>query len=914
MIDLFSRIVYNRGMRIITGLILGLLAVSFLVALDPETPVEHYQVDRWLQTGTFPHESVNTLAQTPDGYLWIGTGDGLFRFDGQRFQPVTVDEKPFQRFPDINHLRVDKNGTLWAATFHGLFRYREGVWKKYSQAEGLSSNFIHTTGPGREGNTWAGMIFNKIDRLKGPSISHYDIAGALGKKRVYALLCDGKGFMWAGLQRAGLFRFADGKFNPVPLGPPDRQLSVYCLYETEKNTLWAGTNRGMIRVTEPPEALDTENGLSDNRVFSILEDSDHNLWVGTVKGLNRIRDIDGNGAGPGELLSNEFITCLLEDRERNLWAGTRGEGLFRIKDRVVTTYSTREGLSNFCTDLYRDKNGVIWIGTAMGRLYRYKDNTFEELAIEDDIIDMEIWAIGTGADGAVLVGTNGSGLLQIQKGKLSRAPARFDSGNTTVTTIFRDSHGRLWVGGNPVGLGYFEKDKFTVYSPPSRNARYKKQFFLYEDQWENLWIGTADGLHVIEKGKENDPGKNKKIYFKGAHISCIYRDGEGTTWVSTYGQGLKRIKGDARHSISRADGLMEDIIPAILEDRQENLWFGSPKGIFRVNKKEIEAFIHGQVEKVTYKKYGVPEGMRSRNCYPSALKTPDGQFWFSTDRGVSVLRPGKWRLFEQPPPIAVLKKATLNGESVPLRPSAVFEDAGTIGFLFGSTVFHRPHEVRYKTRLTGAAPTWRFHTPGAEGNIRYRDLSPGDYSFELYAGNSDGTWSETPVSFSFTLQRSFLKSPFFFLLLAVVGTALLGLGIYLYRIKKAASKTKYATSPLDDAQVAEYVQRLNHIIMEKELFRDDSLSLKLLSGKTGIPHHHLSQVINEHFKKNFYDFINQYRIEEVKKRLAGPGAENVSILEIAYEAGFSSKSAFNRAFKKFTNQTPTQFKRSIFNR
>jgi AraC-like DNA-binding protein len=447
-----------------------------------------------------------------------------------------------------------------------------------------------------------------------------------------------------------------------------------------------------------------------------------------------------------------------------------------------------------------------------------------------------------------------------------------------------------------------------------------------------MWIAADNGITVLRDGKIGK--KNIEYYFKGNCVTCIYEDlsvndssdpGARVYWAATRGAGLKRLKllkGAAVTSYTTDHGMTTNFIFRFFEDTGENFWLMSDSGILRVSKKELNQLADGSVDTINCRSFGISDGLKSlefanRFSRNSALKTRNGEFWFITKKGISIVNPARIKINKFPPPV-VIEEVFFNRQPVPFHKdtqTGAYSCKGITDFRFRFTAptFLSPEKIKFRYRLDGYDREWIFLAPGKERAVRYENLEPGTYTFRVIACNAEGVWNPTGDSMTFTLKplfhQTFLFRAAVFLLLIVLAAAV----FYIVRKRhfEKKTKTKYKDSPLDPRGAEECIKKLRYLVEIKKVYKDPDLSLHSLAEKLSVSHHLLSRVLNEKLNRKFFDYINSYRIEEARKILQGPGGERKKISAVAFEVGFNTVVAFYNSFKKFTKMTPTQYRREV---
>jgi ligand-binding sensor domain-containing protein/AraC-like DNA-binding protein len=897
-----------------------ILFLSFLplrlMSLDPGKAIDQYLMDEWKIPDGLPANTIRAVTQTPDGFLWLGVGSNfvLARFDGITFKVFKNETNQKIKNSIIYDFFLDKKETLWIISSGGLTRFhpQQGDFKTFSVKDGLKGNGMLCICEDMKGNLWIGSEEGYLNRFKNGTFTAFNATMGIESNWVSSILEDNKGSLWLGTGESGLLEYKYGKLIKHPIKGIDNHYSITCLFEDSKGTLWIGTNKGLIKINHTtPTFFTTRDGLSNNIITTIIEDHNGSLWVGTLNGINRLKKGLPGKTIIEKYLENNLITWLLEDREKSLWIGTNGSGLKRLRDCQVKTYTTKDGLNNdFLLSLYEDKKGDIWTGSFVG-VNRFDGKTFVKF---DPMADHAVTAISEDQKGNLWIGTYGKGLVKVVGAETITYTEKDGFTSNYVNVIYRDSKNRTWFGTDK-GVILYNHGHFKTYTFPD-GPWSNIITFIYEDEYQNMWIGTADGLRILSLKDEELNTKNSKKFLKGTQVNSIYEDPSGIFWLGTNGTGLKRISltpgGVKIFSYQVEHGLTSNKIYQILADENERLWMSCDRGIIKVSRKELEELAKGNLHEINCVLYGLSDGMKNPECFYSAIKTRNNELWFATKKGITVFQPGKMKINKLPPPV-IIEKIIVDKQVIPKnQENCSFRGVTDIEFHFTAPTFIAPGKVKFKTKLEGYDNQWHLVSPGQNRIAGYSDLPSGEYQFKVTAGSRDGIWNNTGDSFSFCIKRYFYQETLFkisiFLSPLFIGIVL----FYLFRKHPLLEKSrrKHKTSILDPEKAERYLKKLFYVIEVEKVYTDEELSLQSLAEKLSIPPRELSQVINERLDMNYSNFINSYRIEEAKNLLFAPGENDHSILDIAYEVGFNSKAVFNRAFKKFTGMTPSQFRKN----
>lgn len=928
----------NRNLSTLIRVLISLFAFNlFLLVFEPlklrafdiKKNQNPYIFKAWTTEDGLPQNSVLSLIQDKTGYIWSGTRSGLVRFDGVAFRIFNRWNTGPLKNDTIPALYEDRDGVLWIGTDGGgLNRLKNGEWISYTTKNGLSNNNIRTIYGDREGNLWIGTA-NGLNRLKNGKFEVYTAGDELWGNSITAITANSSGGLWIGTDDNGLYLVKEGKYRAVQLDS-DETISrgeITSLCEDGSRGLWIGTKNGLYYLENGKIRAPTSQGhpLSDNSILTLMKDSKGSLWIGT-DGEGIYRFFNGRFIAiptpPGLTLNHDFIYALLEDREANLWIGTYTGGLTRLTHARVATITTGNGLpQNLVRTLLEDSNGSLWVGTDQEGVVKL---TAAGVKTGEKLSGRRITALYQDREGNLWIGTRRSGITRIKNDTSRVYTTRDGLSSDEITVIFGDSSNNLWIGTSS-GLNRFENGRFTIYNKktPSPGPGIHIRT-IAEDRQHQLWIGTQQGLQLLREGHLLDfsTAKGKKIEHD---VLSLYADDKENLWIGTNGSGLACFRLNNRaltryiYTYTTETGLPNNYIFSILEDHRGNLWMSSYRGVFRVSKSQLEAVARKRIPKLTPLCIDEKDGMRSSECLmggqPSAWKTFDGKLCFPTLKGVAVLDPSSIKINRVPPGV-FLEEVFVDNRPVKIGENTIFSPGKQIiEFYFTALSFTAPGKVKIQYKLEGFDTQWMDVTPRQKRAALYLNLDPGNYRFKVIACNNDGVWNDKGAAFDFKIKSPFYKQPLFYLLIILVFSAVVGVSWFLYRKryikvgKEKKGEKKYKTSALLPETVEEVLPRLMQLIEEEKIFLEADLTLNKLAQRLNVHYNHLSQIINEQLKSSFNDFINRYRIEEAKKEMGKPGGNKKTILEIAYETGFYSKSVFNTAFKKFTGKTPSQYRK-----
>jgi ligand-binding sensor domain-containing protein/signal transduction histidine kinase len=810
------------GIRGWAAALAALLVSGAASALNPELAVTQYSHRAWMadQTaGSLPQNSVFSIVQTPDGYLWIATQEGVARFDGVRFTVFNSRNTPEIRHNDVWKMLVDRDGTLWLGTRGGgLTRYRDGVFSTLSKEQGLSGDSVQALWQDGDGSLWIGTSGGGLNHYRDGKFTVYTTKDGLSSDTVFSLHGDAAGNLWIGTDGGGLNRLRDGKFTHYTTRQGLTNDTVYAIESDPDGALWVGTGAGLNRLQNGRfTSYRTRSGLNSDNIRAIYRDRAGNLWLGTDGGgLSRYRDGRFAAFTSKHGLSNDSIGALFEDREGSLWIGTDAGGLNRLKDNKFVGYSTLEGLPNDnARAILEDRDGSVWIGT-FGGLARYRDGALKTYGTKDGLSSDVVLSLAQTRDGALWAGTLGGGLSRLHHGRFTRYGKNEGLGNDTVLALLEDSRGTLWAGTRSGGLHRFENGRFRAFTTAdglsANDIRY-----LREGRDGSLWIGTrGGGLNRYQDGKftalTTKDGLSNDIVFS------IHEDADGTLWIGTFGGGLNRYKDGTFTAYTTQQGLPDDVVFQILEDDTGNLWMSSNHGVYRVSKRDLDAFASGSATQVPHVAYGVADGMRSAECngahQPAGWKMRDGRLWFPTIKGVAAIDPNQLALNTLPPPV-VLEALRVNDKPVAAAAEIVLPPGRQkLDFEFTALSFLAPEKVRFRFKLEGFDEEWA--EGGTSRSAHYTNVPPGRYEFRVMANNNDGVWNELGATQAFYLKPHFWQRPAFALVyvLALGIAVALGMRLQRRRVHQLQARERELLTLMSERQQAEDALRAANRTLE----------------------------------------------------------------------------------------------------
>ena len=766
------------------------------LALDPHLAVSQYVFDNWQIQQGLPQNSVEGLARTPDGYLWLASHEGLVRFDGVRFTVFDRGNTPLLRSRIITRLHVDSAGRLWIGTRVGVITFAQGRFSAFDEP-GLRDGYIRAIVSDNNGHVWVGTDAALFE-VAGTSVHSYGHEQGLADTAIRALQVGNNGTLWAATNVGGLYRRAADRFERVHVADSAGSDAVRAIFEDDDGALWIGTEDGrLFRGRDgqfEPYAGAQDLGAS---VSAILRDRDGNLWVATTgAGLLRL----GIGA-PGwldkrERTSND-VRALLEDPEGSLWLGTFGAGLERLHSGKFIPYGPDEGLPGSLTwSVAAGRGDSLWFGTDAG-LTHYSAGKFEYLAPRFGLKDIRVRAVMEDRSGAVWFGTQGRGAYRWQGGKLTRFSTAEGLSGDSVKALAQDHTGRIWIGTN-IGVHTVVDGRLQPSPAALRELGSFMTSIVYEDRRGQVWIATdAYGLLMLEGDRLHRYGIPDGL--PSPRIVSIHEDESGALWFGTL-EGLAYYRDGRFASLAQAAPALNENMLQVVEDARGSLWLATNRGLFAVARKELEMLAARPDSGSPHiRAYHIADGLRtsefSGGNTSNGLRANDGTLWLPSIRGVVRVDPSRIRNNELAPPV-VLESVIADGQALDLS-GEVRAAPGSANweFHYAAMSMLAPERVHFRYKLEGYEADW------VDANTRrtayYTRLPPGKYVFRVIASNDDGLWNEIGAAQSFELLPHLYETTWF-KVVCVVPVLLLGFLIFRLREQQLQRRSRELKVLIDE--------------------------------------------------------------------------------------------------------------------
>ncbi len=772
-------------------------------ALDPSLDISQYAHTAWKIRDGFTKGIIYSIAQTPDGYLWMSTEVGLIRFDGVRAVPWQPPAG--QRLPssEVWRLLTARDGTLWIGTTKGLASWKDGKLLRYPE---LGKRAVDALLEDRGGTIWVGtsnLPNGRLCAIQGSKGQCYGEDGTLGP--VNCIYEDKAGNVWAGGEK-GLWRWKPG---PPKLYVMPDSTSVDALIGDANGELLIATGSGIKRlVGDKVEAYPLPGIGGQFKPNSMLWDRNGGLWIGTEdRGLLHVHEGRADVFTQADDLSGNYVTNLFEDREHNIWVSTL-TGLDRFRDFTVPTISVKQGLSNdTALSVLAARDGSVWFGTRDG-LNRWKDGQItiyrapsaragtdgdkqeEHLNVREitgsGLPDSTVGSLGEDAQGRIWVSTNG-GVGYVENDRF--IPIR-DAPEGKVSGIAADGAGNLWISNRSHGLVHLLGNRVVEQIPWDRLGHKDFALSLLADPLlGGLWLGFFRGGLVYWKNGQIVSSYTAEA-LGGGQINDLRSDPDGTLWAATEG-GLSRLNNGRVATLSSKNGLPCDNVHGMMEDNAHSVWLYMGCGLVRIAGKELDAWAADPKRTIQVTVFDGTEGVRSHEIEtpysPRIAKSADGKIWFLPFDGVSFIDPQHISFNKLPPPVHIEQVTAgrktydaSNGLRLPPHIRDLEIDYTALSFV-------APEKVRFRYKLEGLDYDWQ--EVGNRRQAFYTNLPPRNYRFRVIACNNSGVWNEEGATLDFAITPAYYQTNWFRALCGAIFLALLW-AAYQLRVRQLRRQEK----------------------------------------------------------------------------------------------------------------------------
>ena len=747
-------------------LLLSFFAVSSVWAVDPSRRISQYAHTAWrIQDGVFSG-SPNAIAQTADGYLWIGTQSGLLRFDGIRFVSWTPQNRKHLPSSHITSLLGARDGSLWIGMEGGLSRWDNRNLTNYLVKPEQINSIIED----RNGTVW-------FVRSRGA-----DSDGGLCQIMGTGMRCYGK--------KDGL---------------PGADLAA-SLVEDSVGNFWIASSSTLVRWRPGSSSTFTSKELKSKEgvagVSAAVPDPDGSVWVGM--------DFAGRGRGLQQLVQGRwkpFVTpeldgstlevqSLFRDRENALWVATLRQGVYRIHGPQIDHFRSSDGLSSDnVTGFYEDHEGNLWAVTAKG-IDCFHDVRVASFSTREGLATPEVDSVLAARDGTIWI-AGAEALDALHEGRVSSIKAGKGLPGDQVTSMLEDQAGRLWVGvdrtmsiykngrfrsvyrgdGTPIGLvvGMTEdvdNDIWVETTGPPRtlirihDLKDREEFPVPQlpaarkvaaDPGGGIWLGLMNG----DLARYRD-GKTEIFSFKhgeDSRVNQLIVNPDGSVLGATP-LGLVAWKEGKQQTLTVHNGLPCDSVYALIEDGLRSLWLYTECGLVEISGTEMQRWWANPDVTVQLKTFDAFDGAQpGRAPFEGAARSPDGRLWFANGVVLQMIDPGHLTRNTLPPPVHVEEVIADRKNYSPNKDLRLPPRTRDLEIDYTALSFVAPQKVRFRYKLEGRDVAWQ--EAGTRRQAFYNDLGPARYRFQVIACNNDGVWNETGAALDFSIAPAWYQTNWF---------------------------------------------------------------------------------------------------------------------------------------------------------
>ena len=732
-----------RGRGVLSTVLLLAMPV---VAVSPprvQDSLHHEVLTTWTTDQGLPQNFVRAIAQTSDGFLWVGTMNGLVRFDGVRFRGFSTDG-PAELQENISGLAPDAADGLWIATARGLFHYRDHEFRPIKIGNEQHQR-VDAMACGRDGEVWV-YVNSQLFRTHGDMVQARLLPSKADTLRDFAE--DTGHTLWIadGVQ---VFALKDhGATEGYQL--PGARI-VYAddfgnVFAGDGHRLYRFDGRGFVRVNDP--------GLGN--FVSVMIDHQRRLWMasGGLHGLSRKSGDTKETLTAADGLASDDVRVIFEDRSHDIWLGSIS-GLQRLHRGVFTTYTASDGLGGERSQVdtvFQQKSGTIWAGTLSSGIAKMESERWRQYGVRDGLPAGQVR--GFAEDGPLpAIAISDYGIFAAQSAKKGKTFARLPAApREYISTPVRTEDGGLWFSVPHRGLFRLENKRL-------------RQFGAKEGVADNsIWSLTMDGNGALWVGAGNQLLRWTGTRFEGVltvpgQVYCVAWPRSGGV-VLGMSSGLQLREKSFSRVLTQAEGLPGNGVLDVLEDGQENLWIATTRAIARLSHAQWIAFAEGTVDHVEPVVYTATDGLKSNAVLPlnevTAMRAQNGSLWFATARGLSFANAN---MTSEPAVMAVLDSIVVDDREKPARNIEVAPGQHRITFVYTTPSTIGADQMRFRYRLRGWDTNWI--DAGTKREVSYTALRPGSYSFEVLAINREGSASPASAIVSIRIQPYFWQTTWF---------------------------------------------------------------------------------------------------------------------------------------------------------
>jgi ligand-binding sensor domain-containing protein/signal transduction histidine kinase len=732
---------------------------------------------------------ISSILEDKRGNLWFGIAEsGICKYDGKSFTNYTIKEGLTNN--NVNCLFEDTNGNIWIGTEGGVTMFDGEGFTHYTEKEGLPNNSISAIHQDKRGSFWFSLP-EGISKLSGKTITHYTNKEGLSKGAVFSSIDDRNGNIWIGTY-FGAVKFDGYTFTYFNKKDGLASDFVELILEDSKGNMWFASNSGGISKYDGKKITrySKKEGFSDSQISSILEDHIGNIWVGTY--LGGAIKYDGKKFThytEREGLTKSGIRNMLEDKNGNIWLATQGGGVNKLSNKNFNHLIPNELFENSkIRPIVKDKNGNLWMGSDAGGIGKYDGKNFKYFTNKDGLRSISQRALLCDKKGNIWIGSDYGDIIEFDGNRFANYFIAERIPTSKVFSIFEDTSGNIWFG-KKGGIIKFDGSIFTKYTDENGLSA-NTVFSIFQDKKGNFWFGTWGGGLSKYDGKQLIHYTEREGMFSTA-ITSIEEDEEGNIWLGTLGTGICKFDGSTFSYFMEPGGQLNNNIWSIQKDSLGNFWFGSDRGLTlfvpdSANLKSVPT-------KYNIHRFGLEDGLRALDFnLHSACIDDNNRIWWGTGKGVTSLDLNTKLAFNTPRSLGLsfieINQQHYDFRNLPnsMRKNISYSHIGAFTnqpdglkvsfdmnyftFHFSAIEWSAPEKIKYSYRLIGLDDNWS--KPDEESTADYRNLSYGNYEFQVKAIGESKLWTE-PYTYLFTIQPAWWQTIWFKAILILLGAFLL---------------------------------------------------------------------------------------------------------------------------------------------
>jgi len=783
---------------------LRFIAISLCLCLsvpgDEGTSKWFYRV--WQTEDGLPDNSVSAIAQSSEGYLWIGTNGGVIRFNGDTFTPLPLRDIPDLPSRQVHAMTLDSSGQVWMGMERGpIIRIGENSFRTFSESDGVFNRRTYDITEDHHGGLWIAYS-NQACLVEGDKVTRFTRKQGIPSSRQPAIVSDIDGNIWLSSD-SKLGQIRDHKYHPIK----DFAEASIKITSSRNSGLLLTLDSELFHFKSPDQQTLITKLPPDIEVTTLVEDSNDAIWIGTRnQGLfrchqNRLEKIPS---------SHLWITCISEDSHGNIWVGTSGGGLNLILPRVAKLTDSTSGLPlSSVRSTCIDSSGRIWATSLNGQL-AYREA--QQWHLYENLPEgVHAHCVAAGSNDQIWLGTKEHGLLEIWGDKIVSLKEEDILTSNTIRSLLAGKNGDLLIASSyPDRLHRLMNGTITTIESP---IKMKPIRALAETSDGTVWIGTSNG-HLLRLDDQRLIDESEIDGPTYRSIRTLHATPDDSLWIGYAGDGLGHLKDGDYQRFTTDDGLHDDYLSQIQHDSNGNLWIASNRGLFRITLENLLSNGGHLYCQIYGRDNGLPSIQPSRDFAPSSTRSEDGQLFFSTHNGLLEVNPGD-SIKTRPPPLIHLESITLNEEPIALfkkrsmlspeidkntadlSASAPAIDLpaehDNLVISFTAINFETPKNTLIRYRLHPIDEKW--HVIDKQRRVTFPRLPAGDYRFQVIANNGTGNWSKGGASVNITVKPFFWETWWFKigigLFTAVVAGGLVFLGLkrrHQFQIQNLAAK------------------------------------------------------------------------------------------------------------------------------